>query len=128
MDQSTANAAKAAWKPHPFCPPHQLPVLTREVQALPASFFLRPYTGETFDSPLDALRRLNGFALSQGFAIAKASGSEHSKWPYLLLWCVHHAKTTKNVRKLEDHVQRDNEGVITTDRKQEATSVQGRNY
>ena len=126
MDQSSANTAKAAWKPHPFCPPHQLPVLTREIQALPASFFLHPCTGETFDSPGIALRRLNGFALSQGFAIVRTNGSEHSKKPYLLMQCIHHGKKTMNTRNLEDHVQRDDKGVITSTRKQEATSVQGR--
>ena len=126
MDQSSANTAKAAWKPHPFCPPHQLPVLTREIQALPASFFLYPCTGETFDSPGIALRRLNGFALSQGFAIVRTNGSEHSKKPYLLMQCIHHRKKTMNTRNLEDHVQRDNKGVITSTRKQEATSIQGR--
>ena len=127
MDQSATNVAKAAWKPHPFCPPHQLPVLLREIQALPASVFPHPCTGETFDSPVDALRRLNGFALSQGFAIVRTNGSEHAKQPYLLLQCIHHGKTTKNVRNLEDHVQRDDKGIITTNRKQEATSIQGRN-
>ena len=126
MDQSTANTAKATWKPHPFCPPHQVPVLTREIQALPASAFLQPCTGETFDSPVNALRRLNGYALSQGFAVVRTSGSEYSKKPYLMMQCVHHGKRTKNVRNLEDHVERDDKGVITTKRKQEDTSIQAR--
>ena len=40
--------------------------------------------------------------------------------------CIHHGKKTINTRNLEDHVQRDDKGVITSTRKQEATSIQGR--
>ena len=95
---------------------------------MPASAFLQPYTSETFDSPINALRRLNGYTLSQGFAIVRTSGSEYSKKPYLIMQYIHHRKRTKNVRNLEDHVKRDDKGVITTKRKQEDTSIQARNY
>jgi hypothetical protein len=117
-------ALKAEWKPHRECPTHLIKELKHEVMTLPASFFMKP---ELFDSPIDALRRLNGYALIKGFAVVRTGGSEHSKKPYLNYHCVHWGEETRNYRKLEEHIRRNSEGEIVSDRKQETTSILKRN-
>ena len=37
--------------------------------------------------------------------------------------CIHHSKTTRNTRKLEERVEKDSDNVIITDRKRNATQV-----
>ena len=93
------------------------------VLELDESFFKVPSTGEVFDTPNKALHRLNGYALTQGFAIVRDGGSEHSKFPYLNYKCIHHGTETRNTRKLEEHVQRNSEGEIVSNHKQEQTSL-----
>jgi hypothetical protein len=48
------------------------------VMDLPASYFLVLCTGEVFISVDAALTRLNGYALTQGFAVVKTGGTEYS--------------------------------------------------
>ena len=78
-----------------------------------------PSTGEVFDTSNEALRRLNSYALTQGFAVVRDGGLEHSKFPYLNYKCVHHGVETWNTRKLEKHVWRNLEGEIVSNHKQE---------
>ena len=128
-DLTVADALKANWRVHPQCPQHLIDGIQRAVQALPATFFLRPRAGELFDSPVDALRRLNGFALTRGFAVVKTGGSEDSKFLYISFACIHHGantRNTRNTRDLEEHVVWDEEGKVVSRRKQEATSIQKR--
>jgi hypothetical protein len=66
-----AAQAKADWRVHPNCPTHLAVDLTNVVMALPASYFLAPQSGEVFESVDAALARLNGYALTQGFAWSK---------------------------------------------------------
>ncbi|ERF72701.1 hypothetical protein EPUS_04754 [Endocarpon pusillum Z07020] len=77
-----------------------------------------------FDNIELCTARLQDWALSQGFAIVRRSGSEKKRAIFL---CIHHGAASKNTRQLEDHVERDDEGKITSRRKQESTSINARN-
>src|SRR5271155_1501798 len=113
------NANAPGFIAHPLCPPH----LRREVEDLAESFnpawLSAPQAGEPFDTPDAAFRRLQGFAFSQGFAVVTRS-SEAKRARFA---CIHHSKTTRNTRKLEERVEKDSDNVIITDRKRNATQV-----
>ena len=111
------------WQAHPHCPPDACERVERAVRALPTGYLDYPQNGEVFESAEACLRRLQGFALSQGFAVVKASGSLLSKRPRIQYKCVHYGQKTRNTRQLEDHVQRDIEGVITTRRQRQNTQI-----
>jgi len=61
---AVAVAAKAAWQPHPLCEPHLATELTNAVTALPACYFIPPCSGEQYDTPIEAVQRLNGYTLT----------------------------------------------------------------
>jgi hypothetical protein len=79
----------ANWKPHLDCPGELIDELTRAVMALPAPFFERLCTGELFGSPTDALQRLNGFALTEGFAVIVIGGSNNNQRRYIRYICIY---------------------------------------
>jgi hypothetical protein len=72
--------------------------------------------GEVFDNPDVCKERLQGWALSQGFAIVQKSGSLKSARPRFEFRCIHHGDKTANTHQLEEHVERDEEGTITSRR------------
>jgi hypothetical protein len=72
----------------------------------------------------DCLRRLQGYALSRGFAVIIIT-SKKSRAQFA---CIHYKTKTKNWRKLEDHVAKDIEGNILSRRKKEATSANAKDY
>lgn len=82
--------------------------------------------GEVFDNPDVCKERLQGWALSQGFAIVQKSGSLKSARPRFEFRCIHHGDKTANTHQLEEHVERDEEGTITSRRKQEYTTINAR--
>ena len=114
------------WTAHPECPEHIKPVLEARVRSFPASFLLAPVAGEVFENPDLCQERLQGWALSQGFAIVRTSGSLKSTRPRFEFRCIHHGDNTADTRKLEKHVERDEENVIISRRKQEATNINAR--
>jgi hypothetical protein len=79
-------------------------------------------SGEIFNSIHDCERRLRGYALAEGFDIVQTGGGKKSqagaRWQ-----CYYHGVATKNWRHLEDHVERDEEGKITSKRQREGTMV-----
>jgi hypothetical protein len=104
------------------CPKHMVGALERAVNALPAAWLLPPQTGEIFDSIADSERRLRGYYLAEGFDIGRTGGGT-KKVPGARFQCTYHGKATKNWRKLEDHVEKDEEGNITSKRQREGTIV-----
>jgi hypothetical protein len=118
-----ADRVKAAWRPHPRCPDYAVKQLQVFMSSLPAMYYLTPCKGEVFGTLSEALHRLQVFAATQGFAVANISGSMQAEHPYFIVACLHHGKETRNWRGLEEHVERDEEGVVTSQRKQETTSV-----
>jgi hypothetical protein len=110
------------WSAKPGCPPHHRAAVERIVNAFPASYLLPPCSGELFDS-LDACnRRLRGYALAEGFDIVRKGGGTKAN-PSYRFRCIHHGVETRNDRKLEDCVERDSEGKISSKRKKESTNV-----
>ena len=116
----------AQWTAHPDCPAHVKVGLEARVRSLPTSHLTAPVAGEVFENAQLCRERLQGWALSQGFAIVQTGGGQGEAKPRFRFRCLHHAKDTMNRRQLERHVERDEQGNITTRRKQEATSINAR--
>jgi hypothetical protein len=60
------------------------------------------------------LCRLQGYALTKGFAVVKVSGSTDSKRVRIQYRCIHYGKETENKRQLERYIERDSESKPTT--------------
>ncbi|ERF71028.1 hypothetical protein EPUS_03308 [Endocarpon pusillum Z07020] len=118
--------ATPLWTAHPECPEHVKAQLEARVRSFPSSFLLAPVDGEVFENPDICQERLQGWALSQGFAIVRKSGSMKQARPRFEFRCIHHGDNTLDTRHLEQHVERDEENRITSRRKQEATSINAR--
>lgn len=114
------------WSAHPQCPTHLRGEVEAHVRAFPASFLKEPIAGEVFDNVDLCRERLQGFAFAQGFAVVQTSGSIKQARPRFDFQCIHHRDSTRNNRKLEEHIQRDKEKQITTRRTQEATNINAR--
>jgi hypothetical protein len=67
--------ATLLWSPYPDCPEHVKPELEARVRSFPPSFLQALIAGEVFDNSDVCQERLQGWALSQGFAIVRKSGS-----------------------------------------------------
>ena len=118
MDDSSSAYSRSG----PGCPPHLREHLERLVNSFPKDWWASPETGEQFPSLAEAERRLTAYALVKGFAFVRAGGGSR-KIPGCNFKCIHHGEQTRNFRKLEDHVIRDKEGQIVSQRKREATAV-----
>jgi hypothetical protein len=121
---SAMPLAASPWQAHPDCPPDARVKLERAVRALPEAYLTALCKGEEFETPEACLRRLQGYALSHGFAVVQKSGSMKQKKPRFQYKCVHHGKETLNVRQLEAHAERDEDRNIITRRKREGTYTQ----
>jgi len=111
-----------AWQAKPRCPRHLVGILERAVNALPPAWLVARVTGEVFDSIDHCKRRLQGYALAEGFDVVQTGGGT-KKVPGARFQCAKHGEATRNWRKLEDHVERNEEGAIVTARKREETLV-----
>jgi hypothetical protein len=101
-------------------PAHQRSTFDRAVAALPTSFLRFPVTGEVFGSKAECKARLQGFALSQGFAVVVGKSSQDGT-PRAEFLCIHHGISTRNDRALEDEVEKDSESKITSKRQRDNT-------
>jgi hypothetical protein len=89
------------------------------VEAFDNAWLLPPQQGEVFETAKACLRRLQGYALSRGFAVVTASSNKTRA----RFSCIHHGVDTRNWRELEAHVEKDAEGNILTRRKKEDTAT-----
>src|SRR5437764_1047237 len=110
------------WNAPTGCPKHHIAALERLVNSYPAKWLLQPQTGEEFDSLDHCNSRLRAFALAKGFDIVRNGGGTKDA-PSYRFRCFYHGITTQNNRKLEDRVEVDKEGNITSRRKRDATNV-----
>jgi len=62
------------WRAKPRCSKHLVAVLERAVNTLPSAWLLQPTTGEVFDSIEHCRRRLQGYALAEGFDVVQTGG------------------------------------------------------
>jgi hypothetical protein len=111
-----------AWHAKPRCPKHLVAVLERAVNALPSAWLLQPITGEVFDSIEYCKRRLQGYALAEGFDVVQTGGGTKNV-SGARFECSKHGESTRNLRKLESHVGRDEDGAIITVRQRKDTLV-----
>jgi hypothetical protein len=107
---------------NPLCPPHLRKAVEDAVETFDSAWLLPPQSGEVFQTAKDCLRRLQGYALSRGFAVVTTT----SKKNRAQFACIHHGAETKNWRGLEDRVKRDAEGEIVSGRKREDTLTNAR--
>ena len=77
---------------HQLCPPHLRSLVEDTVQAFDDSWLLPPVEGEIFESGKACLARLQGFALSRGFAAVTIS----SKAGRFRFGCIHHGDESRN--------------------------------
>jgi 5,10-methylene-tetrahydrofolate dehydrogenase/methenyl tetrahydrofolate cyclohydrolase len=61
--------------------------------------------GEVFGSKAEYKARLQGFALSQGFAVVVGKSSQDGT-PRAEFLCIRHGTVTRNHRDLEDEVEK----------------------
>ena len=111
-----------AWRAKPRCLKYLVAVLERAVNALPPAWLLPPATGELFDSIEHCRRRLQGYALAEGFDVVQIGGGI-KKALAARFECLRHGEFIRNWRKLESHVECDEEGTITIVRQRENTLV-----
>ena len=84
-----------AWRAKPRCPKHLVAVLERAVNALPPAWLLQPTTGEVFDSIEYCKRRLQGYALAEGFKVIRTRGGT-KKAPRARFGCSKHGESIRN--------------------------------
>ena len=116
-----------AWRAKPRCPKHLIAVLERAVNALPPAWLLQPTTGEVFDSIKHYKRRLQGYALAEGFEVVRTGGGT-KKAPRARFEYLKYGESTKNQRKLENYIKYNKEGTIAIVRQRENTLVSQTSY
>jgi hypothetical protein len=104
-----------SWQAKPGCAEHHRAAVERMVNLLPAAWLLPPQTGELFNSLDHCNCRLRGYALAEGFNIVR-QGEGTKVNPSWRFFCVYHRDKTRNTRKLEDEIEVDEDGNITSRR------------
>src|SRR5436305_15217580 len=84
-----------AWRAKPGCPKYLVAVLERAVNALPPVWLLQLITGEVFDSIDHCNRRLQSYALAEGFEVVR-TGEGTKTAPGARFECSKHGESTKN--------------------------------
>src|SRR5439155_1651246 len=69
--------------------------IERATRALALAHLLTPVAGESFINHEDALKRLQDWAFTQGFAVV----TESVRKGRVIFQCIHHRKKTRNTRK-----------------------------
>jgi len=92
------------------------------VNALPPVWLFQPVTGEVFDSIEYCKCRLQGYVLAEGFDVVQIGGGT-KKVPGARFIYLRHGESTRNYRKLENHIKYNKEGTITIIRQRENTLV-----
>ena len=110
------------WQAKPGCADHHRAAVERMVNALPAAWLLPPQTGEVFDNLGHCNERLRGYALAEGRDIVRNGGGTKTN-PSYRFRCIFHGGKTQNNRKLEDRVEYNDEGKITSKRQRNGTNV-----
>ena len=100
------------WRAKPRCPKYFVAILERAVNALPPAWLLQPTTGDVFDSIEHCRRRLQGYALTEGFDVIQTGGGT-KKVPRAHFEYLKYRESTRNWRKLENYIKYNKEGTIT---------------
>jgi hypothetical protein len=99
-------------------PAHVKPAWLRAVGALPPAWLNAPATGEVFEGKDECMRRLQGWALFEGFAVVQGRvwSDKTPRWQFL---CIHHGTKTANKRGLEARKGKDEKGNVVTNRQRD---------
>jgi hypothetical protein len=99
-------------------PAHVKPTWLRAVGALPPAWLNAPVTGEVFEGKDDCMRRLQGWALFEGFAVVQGRvwNDQTPRWQFL---CKQHGTKTANNRGLEARKAKDEKSNVVTDRQRD---------
>src|SRR5437764_10271011 len=111
----SASPERPAFVAYALCPPHLRKLVEDTVEAFDSAWLLPPQQGELFESAKDCLRRLQGYALSCGFAVVTTT----SKKGRAQFACIYHGAETKNCRNLKVHIDRDKDNNIMSKRRRE---------
>jgi hypothetical protein len=111
-----------SWSAKPGCAQHHRAAVERLVNSLPQFYLLQPVSGEVFESLEDCNRRLRGYALAEGFNIVRHGGGIKAL-PSYRFRCIFHGSNTQNNRKLEEYMEWDSEGKISSKRRRKTTNV-----
>ena len=121
---TSSSSATEPWRARPGCPEHLRLPLERHINRFPCEYLKEPVTGEVFETAEECQERLLVYSMSQGFDIVKGGGGKPSH-PGFNFHCVFHGHGTRNWRGLEEQVERDEDGLITTTRQRDLTHVRG---
>ena len=83
------------------------------MNALPPAWLLQPITGEVFNSIEHCKRRLQNYALAEGFDVVQIEG-DIKKVLTDCFKCLKHREYIKNWRKLKNHVKYNKKNTIIT--------------
>jgi hypothetical protein len=75
VDSSASAPATPVWSPPSGLTDTARNALIKAVDRVPSAWLLPPQDGELFDRPAEVYARLQGYALSTGFAVVGGSGS-----------------------------------------------------
>jgi hypothetical protein len=110
------------WQAKPGCAKHHIAAIERLVNSFPPAWLLPPQTGEIFASREECNCRLRASALAEGFDIVRNGGGTAAN-PTWRFRCFHHGSVTRNQRKLEARIEKDDEGKIISKRQRGHTNV-----
>jgi hypothetical protein len=82
--------ATVLWRAHPEYPEHVKAELETRVRSFSSSFLLAPVDGELFQNADTCQERLQGWPLSQGFAIVPKGGSMKQARSRFDFRCIHY--------------------------------------
>ena len=109
------------WRAPDGCPEHLRHYLETLVNSFPPEWLNAPFTDEMVANLAEGERRLRAYAVANGFDVVRTGGGS-SRTPACLFKCIHHGHKTANKRKLEDRIERYDEGKIIS-RRQRKTRV-----
>jgi hypothetical protein len=66
--------------------------ITKATKAFPPAHLIAPANGESFETPRDALLRLQDWAFTQGFVVV----TESTRKSQIIFHCIHHRNKTRN--------------------------------
>jgi hypothetical protein len=94
---------------------YQHATFDRAVAALLPNLLSFPATGKAFESKASCKVRLQDFALGQGFAVVIGKSNKDST-PKVEFLYIHYGCVSRNDRGLEEEVQKNSSGTITSKR------------
>ena len=120
----SASPEHSAFVAHALCPPHLCKLVEDTVEAFDSAQLLPPQQGELFESAKDCLRRLQGYALSCGFAVVTTTSKKgRAQFAY-----IYYKAETKNYYNLKVYINRDKNNNIINKRKRKQKIINIKYY